>query len=164
MQLLDCICKDEKDGLLARALSFCEQRFRELDQPIIDQAITDTFKSTLTDDPSSRAPIEVSLKSWPMALGKSSIHDVGSDNIAWCSKVRPNPVYPRLRRQPISENFGEGLDLEGALKLPVIRTAESGKRNARRQHGSSRASSIQDGQPNFTVNVFQEAEKIVKAR
>ncbi len=59
LQLLDRIWKDEKDGLLARALSFCEQRFRELDQPIIEQAITDTFKSTLTDDPSSRGPIEV---------------------------------------------------------------------------------------------------------
>jgi hypothetical protein len=99
-----------------------------------------------------------------VVLGKSSVHDVGTDNIAWCSKVRPKPVYPRIRRQPISEDFEKGLDVEGALKLPIIRTAESGNRNARRQHGSSRASSVQDGQPNFTVNVFQEAEKIVKAR
>jgi len=59
LQLRDRICKNEGNGLLARALSFCEQRFRELDQPIIEQAITDTFKSTLTDDPSPRAPIEV---------------------------------------------------------------------------------------------------------
>ena len=59
LQFLDRICKDEKDGLLARALSFCELRFRELGKPIIQQAITDTFRSTLTDDPSSRAPIEV---------------------------------------------------------------------------------------------------------
>jgi len=61
-----------------------------------------------------------------MALGKSSVHDVGADNIVWCSKVRPKPVYPRFRRQPISEDYEKGLDVEGASKLPIIRVRQCG--------------------------------------
>lgn len=47
LEFLDRICADEEDGLLSRTQRFCEDRFRDLDQPVIKQAIGNTFEVAL---------------------------------------------------------------------------------------------------------------------
>ena len=58
LEFLDRICEVEEDGLLNRAQRFWEDRFRDLDRPVIKQAIGDTFGVTLRNNAALRANID----------------------------------------------------------------------------------------------------------
>ncbi len=58
LQFLDRICDIETDGLLSRARTFCENRFRNIDQPVIKKAVLDTLHGTLKDEAPLRVDIE----------------------------------------------------------------------------------------------------------
>lgn len=59
LEFLDRICEMEEDGILSRALLFCENRFRNLDRPVIKRAIISTFEITLRDKATLRAHIDL---------------------------------------------------------------------------------------------------------
>ena len=59
LQFLDPICEVEEDGVLSKAQIFCANRFRDLDPPIVQQAIMNTFEVTLRDKAALRADTEL---------------------------------------------------------------------------------------------------------
>lgn len=59
LQFLDRICEVEEDGVLSKARIFGENRFRDLDQPIVQQAVMNTFEVTLRDKATLRADIDL---------------------------------------------------------------------------------------------------------
>ena len=59
LQFLDRICETEEDGVLNRARMFCENRFRDLNRPMIQRAVTNTFEITLRDKAALRAHIDL---------------------------------------------------------------------------------------------------------
>ena len=83
-----------------------------------------------------------------------------------CSKARPKPEYPRVRILPILNDDGKTSDPEATPEkafIPRIRTAAPMDRMARRRnklHGQS----VLSANSSPAVNVFEESEKIVRAR
>lgn len=83
-----------------------------------------------------------------------------------CSKARPKPVYPRVRVLPISNDDGNMPQHEATLEkagLPIIRNVAPMDRKARRRKKLGGGSVLTE-RSSPAVNVFQEAEKIVRAR
>jgi len=162
LRFLDRICEIEKDGLLNRARLFCENRFRDLGQPVVQKTVMETFEVTLRDQAALRADIDTLVEK--LANG---IRYVTNPSCYWhtfstllCSKTRPKPAYPRIRSLPLSKD--DGPDPRG-WKLPIIRTTAPMDRRARKQQRSSGAS-LSASKSDHTINVFEESERIVRAR
>ncbi|KAL8698677.1 MAG: hypothetical protein Q9224_001746 [Gallowayella concinna] len=145
LHFLDRICENEIDGLLSRALAFCQSRFQNVDQPVIKNAVLDTLQGTLKDEAALRFDIGRLIEA--LAVG--------------VSKTRPKPVYPRIRSLPIIKD--EQAPPHDAIKFPLIRTEGRKDGRSRRQRASDRKISTMETS-DYTINVFEESQKIVKAR
>lgn len=77
------------------------------------------------------------------------------------SKSRPKPVYPRIRSLPVLA--AEEPVPQGAFKVPVVRTGKPADRRSRRQQKKGNISTGTTASDRV-VNVFQESERIVRAR
>jgi len=65
VNFLHRICQDETDGILRRAIAFCDQTFNKLEKPEpnrVAKAIRNTFDLTLKDEPLQRANIDQVIK------------------------------------------------------------------------------------------------------
>ncbi|KAL8958832.1 MAG: hypothetical protein Q9193_004183, partial [Seirophora villosa] len=84
LDFLDRICETETDGLLGKARFLCEERFADIQESTIKNAIAKTFDVTLRDDAAARADID-------------TVVTILADGT---SQVRPLPFYPRLGTGP----------------------------------------------------------------
>lgn len=57
LQFLERIFRTEEDGIMHRALTFCESLFSAEKEPTIHHAIIETFRATLRDNPDQRLDI-----------------------------------------------------------------------------------------------------------
>ncbi len=70
-------------------------------------------------------------------------------------------MYPRIRSGPLIKD--EQPTPDGAFRFPLIRTEDRKDRRTRRQQALGRDVSTKEIS-DYTINVFEESEKIVKAR
>lgn len=169
LQFLERICEMEEDGILKRARLFCENRFRHLNQPDIRRAIMNTFAATLRDKATLRAHIDlvVDLLAYGVRCVLKLLQSTAPfSNHLSCSKARPKPEYPRVRILPISNDDANVPQHEATLEktgFPMINTVAPMDRKARRRNKLGGGPVLTE-RSSPAVNVFQEAEKIVRAR
>lgn len=58
LQFRERICRTEQNGIMHRAVTYCQKNIRAENEPTIHHAVVQTFRATLRDNPHKRIDIQ----------------------------------------------------------------------------------------------------------